>query len=144
MSVAVEQLSATPEGVAISTVAQLAGTPAVARANRDAGAVSRRQHAVDRPRIDRRLVAQRDHDRLDEIGERGHAAAQRCRLTLLPSGTDDRHRAVTFDICEDLVGVCAKHDDRPVDALGAGHREQCVLQQRPAVEQRQLLGRAET
>ena len=44
-----------------------------------------RDHAVDRARIDRRLVAERDDDRLDAPGERGDARAQRRRLALLPS-----------------------------------------------------------
>jgi len=50
---------------------------------------------------------------------------------------------VELDAREDLVGMAAEHDDGVAHPLRRGHREQRVLQQRPAVEQGELFGRAE-
>ena len=51
---------------------------------------------------------------------------------------------MALDRGEHGIGVRTKYDDGAADGCRGGHREQCVLEQRTAIQRRELLGRAET
>jgi hypothetical protein len=91
------------------------------------------QEAGDQVGPDPRHVAKRD-DYLVGAAKRRRAAAQRRRLAGVPLLADDDLGAPEVNLCADLVGAAAEHDDDPIKRGDGALGGDGVLEQRAAVE----------
>ena len=119
----------------------VAGRAEVRGADRRGLAVARVDHPPDRVRRHARLVAERDHNGL-AVREPGEPARERGGQALVPALAGARLRAVEVHGGGDLLHESAEHHDNASHRCGR-HRPHGVLQQRPAVELRELLAPAE-